>query len=264
MKQIKVIVDNPTGNPSSGGSSNSSSSNEKWKQSEMKILSFLATLFVTLFSLPASAAVFHLNDASTYNAIASDASAISLPNLGAPVSNQFDAGGLTFGTTAPLGILSGTGAQAQWSTLLNGPEIAISGREDFGLAGNNLKSLSFEIHEPTVNGSQTNFTDTCNAPCVNSAFRVSVFANGSQLNVIEFGLGAAGPLTFLGITSDVAFDTVIIREVVGTADNEFFGNFTVSRFDTPATVPLPASISLGMLGLLSLAGIRCWKKRLLA
>lgn len=204
----------------------------------------LGFTFAALGLAQASQAATFYADAVSYNAAAPDASAVVLPNIGAVGAGGFDAGGLNFQTPAPRTILSGTGGPSQWSTLIAGPEIAISGTEVLNVYGSDLKSISFDIHEPTRNGSQTNFTDTCNATCVQSTFRVSIFAGTTLLDFIDIS-PIDDALTFVGLTSSVAFDRLQVMEIIGTADNEFFGNFTVSSF-TP--VPLPASLPLALVG----------------
>lgn len=59
-------------------------------------------------------------------------------------------------------------------------------------------------------------------------------------------------LEFVGMCTSAPFNRVEIREIIGTADNEFFGNFTTGT--TPA--PAPASLALLGAGLIAMVAAR--------
>jgi hypothetical protein len=208
----------------------------------------LAAMAIIGLSQPSNAVTFHATK-SSYDIAASDARAVVLPDIGgtAGVGGVVTADVLSFETYAPQILNSGTSGSFEWSTLLPGPDLTVSGKEDFSIRGERLKSLSFDIHEPTTDGSIfSNATDTCSHTCVQSRFRMSVFAAGVLLGFQDID-PVDNALTFFGVTSDVAFDAVIVNEIIGNPDNEFFGNFTVSQY--PASpVPLPASIWFLMCG----------------
>lgn len=64
--------------------------------------------------------------------------------------------------------------------------------------------------------------------------------------------------TFFGVRSDVAFNKMEIREVVGTDDNEFYGQFysagaADAPISSPSAVPEPGTYALMLMGLAALS-----------
>lgn len=213
--------------------------------------SFLVSLFLLAVNLiPVNAKaniVSFIFDQNQYFNSVTNSTSIQLPNLGT-VGQVGVADDLTFQSFGSDILLFGTGTTAEWSTLIPGADIAVSGKEDFQISGPGMLGMSFLVHEPTFNGSNSNFTDTCNAQCAESIYQISVFDNQNMLDSIQIGL-LNDALTFVGISSKQSFNRVVVNEIVGTFDNEFFGGFTV----TPVPEPETYAMFLAGLGLLGFA-----------
>ena len=132
-----------------------------------------------------------------------------------------------------------------WTDLLGGDELAISGAEDMDVTvinlGGNVFSLGFEFVEPT--------SGTVNVPpsqVVDSTFTVSLLSGATGVNSFTFN-APDDEAAFIGVwsTADQGFDSVEIRETIGGIDNEFFGEFYLGV----EPVPLPGAVLLGILGL---------------
>jgi len=158
-----------------------------------------------------------------------------------------------FGITAAPG--SSLDTSRNWSTLISENfDLAISGVENFNFSSPGpLFAFGFDFHEP--NAPTPVSPNTCNTACVDSTFQVTFLLAGTNLGSFSFNRPDAS-LEFVGFTSSSAFDTVWIRETAGSNDNEFFGNFLVSR--TPVSVPEPATLALFAAGLL---GAGCLGRR---
>lgn len=163
----------------------------------------------------------------------------------------FVLGGLTFTQNAP----SSLNTSRNWSTLISEDyDLAINGVEGFNVdSPGPLYAFGFDFHEPIVASPVS--PDTCNAECFDSTFFVRLLSGGSLVGTFSFNAPDA-QLWFVGVTSTSAFDRVEVREIVGNIDNEFFGNFLISR--TP--IPEPGTLALFSLGLLGL-GIASRRRR---
>jgi hypothetical protein len=154
---------------------------------------------------------------------------------------------LTTGSSGATEIFFGTGGNlrwSEWSTLLPGNDIAISGTEDLDIAlslGGSAFSAGFRFHEPTRPGAPPN---TCNAPCVDSTFEVSVLDGGNAVGTVLFQ-PIQDQAEFFGVWTDTAFDELQITEITGGIDNEYFGRF----FTGTRPVPLPGTFALLLIGL---------------
>lgn len=149
-----------------------------------------------------------------------------------------------------------------FSTLLPGKEIAISdGAGDTGGVVNDgidaqfaapVYAAGFDFHEPTAPGVAL---DGCNvATCVDSQFEVRLFSGATHVATLPW-LPPDDSASFFGVWSSVPFDRMLIRETVGTDDNEFYGHFYTGN---TAPVPEPAPWALLSAGLL---GAAFWRRR---
>lgn len=211
-----------------------------------RALSIVVVGMLMLFgALPASAAPIVFSDEGAFLA-ATGATLHPLPTGVTALSLTTTDGLLT------LVSASGT-LHTDWTTTsgtdrLAGPDLAISGTEDFDgnvTLGADRYAFGFGIFEstnPALAG--------CNAPCVQSTFSIRLFNNGSPL-ASPFLLSPADDVAlFWGIQTDFAFDSVEIRETAGGIDNEIFGTF----YTGTTAVPEPGTLLLLGLGL-SLARI---------
>lgn len=154
---------------------------------------------------------------------------------------QFSIGDLHF---LNAGGGSSLNASINWSTEIDEAfDLAINGPENFIVeSGTPLYSFGFDFHEPTASG--PGLVDTCNFPCTPSTFEIRLFSGVMPIAVHEF-TRPKDSLQFVGIWTSSSFDRIEIHETMGTADNEFFGNFTTGV--TPA--PEPVTLALFGIGL---------------
>lgn len=113
-------------------------------------------------------------------------------------------------------------------------------------------SAGYSFHEPT----KAALIDGCNGACVNSEWVIRLKNGSTTVGQVPW-IFPKDTATFFGVSSDVAFNRMEIREVVGTDDNEFYGQF-YSAGAPVAAVPEPATTSLLGVGLL---GIAFWVQR---
>ncbi len=120
----------------------------------------------------------------------------------------------------------------------------LRGRESFDVQSASLVSaMGFDFVEPR-------FDPNVNAPFIESVFSVSVFNGATLIDSVTFSR-ANDSLQFFGISTDLPFNRMEIRETTGGAGNEFFG-----QFYTTAVVPVPAALPMLGFALASLAGLR--------
>lgn len=212
----------------------------------------LATL-LTLFTLggtcavPAHAALVSYADNASGFVAASGATSIgALPGSG---GNGTVVGKVTF-TSAPGSAI----AFNNYSNEMAGNDLGVSGVENFNIAiAGGAYAFGFSVHEPTYNGTNSGSTGTwgCNAPCFDTSFQFEFFDGTTSLGTFLYnapddnGTAAGGPVGFFGVTSDVAFDRVQVRDLTNTIDNEIFGSF-LAGYTPPSgsTVPEPSTLAL--------------------
>jgi len=210
----------------------------------MQVWKKLLTLGLLSFSaLTQGSTILTFTDRTDFlNATAT--TAIDIPSFGG--------GTVTIGSVVFSGGPSATLLFSNGFSSLLGNELVFSGNENFNVdIASGIFSFGFDTHEPTKGGP----VDGCNTGrCVDSTFEFSIFGNAGIIDSFTF-LPADDLLSFAGITSDILFTRVQIREIVGSIDNEFFGNF-VQGSSPLNTTPLPASIWLFGLGLFGLSYFR--------
>ncbi|WP_167853549.1 hypothetical protein [Roseovarius aestuariivivens] len=202
----------------------------------------------------ASATTFYFDEATYFSA--TGAVAVPLPNLG-NVGSTFSTGGLTFSSFgSATDLFSGTSGfegtfGPDFAPAISGNDLAISGPENFAIDfGSSVAAFSFKAFEPTVSGPASPFSGpTCNAPCFDTSFDISLFRQGVKITNVTFFPFDDTP-TFLGILEPGGFDRVVFTDLTGTVDNEFFGEFSAAGLSTvPAPAPLVLLAScLGILG----------------
>jgi hypothetical protein len=104
-----------------------------------------------------------------------------------------------------------------WTTLLPGHEIAINDLENLDVSfATPVYSYGFDFVEPQFS------TPNINAPFVDSTFAVSLFSDATLVGAFTFN-APNDVAAFAGVWTDMAFNNVQIREIVGGIENEFFG-----------------------------------------
>ena len=128
--------------------------------------------------------------------------------------------------------------------------ILVTGQEDFDIdLSGPVNSFGFEFYEPTATADPANYVD--------STFEVTLFLMEEAINNFEFS-PVDGVLSFFGVLSDMAFDRITIREIVGGTDDEAIARIFVGQdavLEEPTKTPEPG-LALGSLGLLGFAAIR--------
>ena len=163
---------------------------------------------------------------------------------------------LFFGTAGGI-----PGVPGDWSSLIPGNDIAISGVENLNIdLAETMVALGFQFHEPGINNSRG--TDGCfvaPTPCTDSTFQVSLFDGATPVGATTFN-APDDVLSFFGVLTDgsMAFNRVEILELNDTIDDEFFGQFYTSRLPS---VDAPEPTTLLLMGL-GLAGLGFARRRL--
>jgi hypothetical protein len=146
----------------------------------------------------------------------------ALPDVG-PVAPGFTVGSVSF--TSLSGQFFVGIPPNDWSSLIPGPDIAISGVESFRVdLAAPVYSLGFDFHEPTHNTGT--YPDSCFAPCFDSTFEVTLLSGGVAIPGASFLYNAPDDvLAFVGVWTDFAFDGARIIDVTNTIDDEYWGEF---------------------------------------
>lgn len=222
----------------------------------------LAFIVLATFSGISSATIVQYDDQSSFVSDTSAISAGSISNYGLTTLSSSSAvvGSLSF-TSATSGT---TTHFLDWTSIISGNELAFGGVENFNIdISGGAYSLGFDAYEPT---SSTHHYNGCNvSPCVDSTFAFALYSGSTLLDQFSFNL-LDNALDFVGVHSDVMFNRVEIREIIGTNDNEFFGNFLIGQAalstsgSSNTSQPVSAPATMGLL-LLGVAGLAFWGKK---
>jgi hypothetical protein len=119
---------------------------------------------------------------------------------------------------------AGTPAAPDWLPLFPGNEIAL-GYENLEMmvaTGTPVYALGFDFYEPNLTMPPYGGVPT------DSTFEVVMYAGVREVGRFTFNAPDDQP-TFIGVWSGVAFDRVTIVDLTGNDDDEYFGEFFVSR-----------------------------------
>ena len=219
------------------------------------------TMLFFLFLGSASATTIEFYDKDAFLAATGAVSNGSVPNSG-NVGTSATIGNITFESINGLSIYFGTGPTGvnlggsgggliyDWTSYLDGNDIAISGSEDLRVTilalASPVYSLGFDFVEPT-----DVTTNVAERDIVDSSFLVKLMDSGTATVFDSFSFNAPDDVAyFVGAWTNYGFDRVEIIET-GGIDNEFFGEFYTGT--TP--VPEPATMLLLGSGLIGLAAV---------
>ena len=178
------------------------------------------------------------------------------PNIGHIADGVLDGSGEAYAGIADFSILPPSSAlfsglsTGEWSTLLSGADLAISDEENLvATMPYDVFSMGFEFVEPS---SPTPPPDGCNTgACLDSTFTVTLRNGGTFVDSFTFN-ALDDQAWFIGVWTDVAFDSMTIDETTGGIGNEYFNRFYAGT----EPVPEPGTLLLFGTGAALLARAR--------
>ena len=195
--------------------------------------------FALLLSLHAQASFVTFSDRTTFLSTTGTTSATGpIPNLGRMFIGPTTVGDVTFSQAPPGGpVWIGSGDLPDWTPVNPGNDIAIDGLEDFNV---DLASSVFAFGFDFVEATPVDLS----AP----TFAVTLLGGSGIVGAFTFNRPIGEP-AFVGVWSDVSFNRVEIRDLTGSAGDEYFGEFYTSA------VPIPPAVWLFGTGLIGLIGV---------
>ena len=198
-------------------------------------------LLLASFPSVAKAAVIVYSDKAAFLADTGALPATTIPTDSQGLKpDPYTSGSLTF--------RNGTFFVFDWTTRLPGNDLALGGLKDsFDVTSGLISSFGFDFVEPQ-------FDPNVNDPFLESTFAVTLLNGAMPVGSFTFER-PNDSAEFVGVWTGPgeAFNRVEIREIVGEAENEFFGQFYTGTI-AAAAVPEPSSMiawgGFTMLGLL--------------
>jgi hypothetical protein len=194
------------------------------------------------FTLPCQAASLMVYDSQEKFLADTKATATSpFPTIGKTTHYSHD--NIRFTPTSPNTLVG-----RNLTNLLPGNELGINGLENLNIDLPTLINVfGFDFVEPRL-------MPNVNAQFIDSTFQVTLFKFGAAIGAFQF----ARPndvASFVGVTSDLTFNRVEIREMVGGIENEFYGTFYTGNLSNSdleqkavEQVPEPLTFCGGVLG----------------
>jgi hypothetical protein len=219
----------------------------------LPLLSLAAVLPLVAPSMARAANVKTYQDKAAFLADTGATSATGLlPNVGRVLDINTDPlatytlGSLTFSLTEgsnniAVGALD-TPAEPDWYPDTDQNEIALGFERMQVATAGPVFSLGFDFIEP-----QTTMPPWGGVP-IESGYEILLFDGTALVGQAQYA-GTAIPndvVTFLGVWSDVPFDRVLINDVTGDGDDEYFGEFFTGTNPGGCTLNLALSYSGGI------------------
>jgi len=219
----------------------------------MRLIAVVAGL---LLAVPAYSTVVTFDDKRTFlSSTGATRASGPIPPLGNVGSTPTTVRGVTFFSNNGLWFGVVGEPEINWTRLLPGHEIAINSFENLDVSfAAPVYSYGFDFVEPEFS------TPNINAPFVDSTFNLALFSDTTPVGAFMFN-APNDVAAFIGVWSDMAFNNVQIREIVGGGENEFFGRVYTGTNPVPLTPnPIPAALPLFLTALAGL-GFMGWRKK---
>ena len=207
-----------------------------------KIKLIIGASILFLVSAQVNASIVTFNDKSTFiGATGSTSATGAIPDLGF-VGSSATVGDVTFSRAPPGGgIWVGASGNVEvpggdWAPVIPGNDVAIDGIENINVElASSVFSFGFDFQEPSIGRDIPNgiIIGSCFVPvCTDSTFEVTLLDNSTFVGSFMFN-APDDVLSFIGVSSDLAFNRVEIRDLTATIDDEYFGEFYTAAFPIP-------------------------------